>query len=255
MEDYYQEIGRAGRDNKPSRAILVFEKRDIERLKEKYKYETPTYKEILKTFKTICNYFQISNNELPQQNYFLDLNIFCHRYKIKSNKLKIILTLLRNSQIMDVDAFSSEKDIAYRFKVSNLELTKIISSESLIQEKKILDYLVRFYGEGEGEGVCYSTIEMKLLVFKTGISKTKILFLLEKLTQRGIIEIQTLSSDYKIRFKVPRENEKTIERHSCYFKNFLKIKEESFKKILAFYQLNTDQSYFKYILEYFGEYS
>ena len=59
LEAYFQEAGRAGRDEKPAYAILLCNAHDIHSLKEQYEQKTPTIEQIKQTYQAIFNYYQI----------------------------------------------------------------------------------------------------------------------------------------------------------------------------------------------------
>ncbi len=63
IENYYQETGRAGRDQKPAFAYLLFHKGDVGELKSQFLDSLPTPQDIEGTYKDLCNFLQIAYGE------------------------------------------------------------------------------------------------------------------------------------------------------------------------------------------------
>ncbi|HSZ24242.1 MAG TPA: ATP-dependent DNA helicase RecQ [Cytophagaceae bacterium] len=60
LEAYYQEAGRAGRDEKKSYAILLYTNRELEELTIKINQKYPSAELIRKTYQSLANYFKIA---------------------------------------------------------------------------------------------------------------------------------------------------------------------------------------------------
>ena len=59
LEAYFQEAGRAGRDEKSAYAVLLCNNFDIVSLREQYEEKTPSVEDIKQCYQAIYNYYQI----------------------------------------------------------------------------------------------------------------------------------------------------------------------------------------------------
>ena len=82
LEEYYQEAGRAGRDERKSYAVILWNKQDIINLKKRISNAFPPKELILRVYESLANYYQIaagSGNGLV-----LDFNLgeFCSTFRL-----------------------------------------------------------------------------------------------------------------------------------------------------------------------------
>ena len=82
LEEYYQEAGRAGRDEEKSYAVILWNKQDTINLKKRVSDSFPPKKHILRVYESLANYYEIaagSGNGLV-----LDFNLydFCRHFHL-----------------------------------------------------------------------------------------------------------------------------------------------------------------------------
>ena len=80
MEQYYQEIGRCGRDGGAAKAILLVEEGDDQKLWNSATISIPSAAAIKKTYKHLCHYFDIAYGEKPDDILVFNHALFCERY-------------------------------------------------------------------------------------------------------------------------------------------------------------------------------
>lgn len=79
MEAYYQEAGRAGRDEEKAYAVLLYNERDLEELKARILLQFPTMEEIREVYQGIVNYLQVPVGAEGVY-YDFDINDFVKRF-------------------------------------------------------------------------------------------------------------------------------------------------------------------------------
>lgn len=128
IESYFQESGRAGRDNKAAMTILLYNKNDKSRMEKRVRSNFPEIKEIKKIYEALGNFFQIPVG--GGRNLVLDFNIgeFASRFKLNMvvvyNSLKILeregyLELTEEVRNPSRVHFLAGRDDLYRFQVEN----------------------------------------------------------------------------------------------------------------------------------------
>ena len=82
LEAYFQEAGRAGRDELKAYGILLYNKSDITKLKKRVSDSFPTKDYVKQVYSYLCNFLQIAEGYgLDSVNPF-DISSFCIRYKL-----------------------------------------------------------------------------------------------------------------------------------------------------------------------------
>ncbi len=87
LEAYYQEAGRAGRDEKKAYAILLYSENDIKELIRKYIGEYPSIEEIKTTYEFVMNMLQIPIGDGLNQQIPFDLTLLMERSGFGAIKL------------------------------------------------------------------------------------------------------------------------------------------------------------------------
>ena len=96
IETYYQQSGRAGRDNKKAYSILLFDENDIKYQQTLLKQRYPKCYEIIDFYNNLSNYLQIPIGSVPDDNKSINIKNFKERYKISSIELYNFLNILQN---------------------------------------------------------------------------------------------------------------------------------------------------------------
>ncbi len=94
LEAYFQEAGRAGRDEQSAYAVLLFNKNDILDSERLFKLQFPNLSEIKRVYSALGNYYQIPVGSGAECVFEFDLSHFCSNYNLQSlstyNSLKFL---------------------------------------------------------------------------------------------------------------------------------------------------------------------
>jgi ATP-dependent DNA helicase RecQ len=121
LEAYYQEAGRAGRDEQKAYAILLYNYTDRLMQQKRFELNFPTIQEIKQTYHHLANYCQIAYETGEGASFELDLGDFCARFKLDAIKTLNALKFLEQDEYL---AFNESVFLPsrFRFEVLNEEL-------------------------------------------------------------------------------------------------------------------------------------
>jgi len=136
-ETYYQEAGRAGRDEKKAYGILLFEEADLIELQNHFNNKYPDLGTIKAIYQAIGNYYQLATGGGEGWSFDFDISDFCNQYGfhkiIVYNSLKLLEKsgYLILSEVLENDSrikFRLHKDELYKFQVEHKEYDRYIKT-------------------------------------------------------------------------------------------------------------------------------
>ncbi len=107
LEAYYQEAGRAGRDEKKAFAVLLYSEADKIRLRTRLEQSYPSVEEIRQVYHQLGNYFQLAYGAGEGLSLEFDLADFCSRFGLEPVKTLHCLKFLEH------DGYISVSDSVY----------------------------------------------------------------------------------------------------------------------------------------------
>ena len=246
IENYYQEAGRAGRNDAPAEAILLTNKNDEEQVKKQFLSILPEVSFVKKVYGKLNSYFQIAYGEGDGLNFQLNFNSFCATYQLNTLITYNSLQLLdRNSVIALSESFSRKstvrficsKDVLFDYLEVNKQLNAMVKD------------ILRTYG---GIFDFDTKINTVLLSSKSNTSEELILKGLQQLFEDEIIDYKASHSDLELTFLVPREDDRTINSFAYLIKEQNQLKERNVMQMLD-YVNNDSICRNKQLLVYFDE--
>jgi len=246
IEAYFQEAGRAGRDEKRSYAVLLYENADILGARKNLTQAFPGISTIRSVYQALGNYFQIPAGSGKDARLDMDLSAFASEYKfptvIAYNSLKF---LEKEGYIMLSDALhrqsriyvKADKETLYRFQVENefydLLLKTILRSYSGV--------LTEFVGFSEAE-----------LARRAGISTDELVKHLKRLEKLKLIDYTPASDKPLLVYLDDRLDGKDIRISPVYYQDRLEEARQRLEAMI-FYAESTKKCRNQQLLEYFGE--
>lgn len=153
LENYYQEAGRAGRDGQKSYAVMLYQQKDIEDLKEAALLKFPDLQTIRAVYQAVANYLQIPTGIGEGTYYSFDIIDFAKKFQLDLilaiNSLKVLEQegyVSFNEQVFVPSKiqFICNKDTLYEFENSYPALEPFIKA-LLRNYEGIFDYPVSVY--------------------------------------------------------------------------------------------------------------
>ncbi|AEM71960.1 ATP-dependent DNA helicase, RecQ family [Allomuricauda ruestringensis DSM 13258] len=246
LESYFQEAGRAGRDGKPSTAIILTSKEDKDKAKQQFLSTLPDVAFVKKVYSKLNNYFQISYGELITDPLAFKFNEFCKRYEFNPNMTFNAIRILDQNSVLSLAENFKEKT-TLQFVASKSGIFEYLDKNR--KTAPIIQTILRTYG---GITEYETKINLYMLSKKTGASEEYLKQILQQLADDGIVEYQNNTSDLEITFLVPREDDHTINLFAKKIKDFNQVKQNNMAAMLG-YISNKKVCRSVYLLNYFGE--
>lgn len=101
LEEYYQEAGRAGRDGRPSFAVLIVSRADKAALTRRLNESFPDKDTIRRIYELAGNFLDVAVGSGYNHVYEFDFALFCSRFKIKPAIARNALGLLTRAEYID----------------------------------------------------------------------------------------------------------------------------------------------------------
>ncbi len=127
-EAYFQEAGRAGRDEQKAYAIILYQQTDIKTLKEQIELSFPPIEMIKNIYRALGSYLQLAIGSGKDQTFLFNLYDFCQAYPFNLlttyNALKILeragyISLTESVYIPSRIHFHVKKEVLLNFQVSH----------------------------------------------------------------------------------------------------------------------------------------
>ena len=246
LESYYQETGRAGRNNEKAYAVIIKNEADEGHLKGQFLSAIPSVDFIKTVYRKLCNYFQISYGEGELTSHFFNFNAFCNTYNFNSSKTFNTLQILDRTSILKLSQqFTYQTQL--QFIISNDSLFSYIERHPDLET--IIKTILRTYG-----GIFEHLLKIDISLIANKIDKTEdsVIHTLNRLKKDQIVEFNFSNTDSEVTFLQPREDDKTINRISKIVEQQHQLKREQIQAVID-YVSNDTICKNKQLLDYFGE--
>lgn len=137
MEAYYQEAGRAGRDEQKAYAVLLYHKNELEQLIQRTEQNFPDITTIKRVYQALANYYKIAVGSSLLESYNFDIEQFCTTYQLKPMETYQALKRLENEGFVGFNEsyfnpsriiINVEKIALYDYQLRNKNAEEIITT-------------------------------------------------------------------------------------------------------------------------------
>jgi ATP-dependent DNA helicase RecQ len=246
LEAYYQEAGRAGRDEKPAKAFLLYNESDRRSVDQRIQISFPELSVIKDVYNALGNFFQIPLGGGKGQSYDFILTDFISKFKFNALIAHNSLKVLQREGYLEVTEelnnpsrvhFKVARDDLYKFQIANEKLDGFIK------------LLLRSYS---GMFSSFVAIDETLLAKRSGLGPDGVYQYLLRLSSSGIIQYIPRKKNPVIFFCEERLDSKNL-YFSVETYKFLKERYIDRANEMLLYASGLNKCRSQILLTYFGE--
>ena len=198
LEAYYQEAGRAGRDEKAAYAVIFFSETDRVEMERRFNLAFPAVEQIRSVYHTIANYLQVPTGTGQGVSFNFNVADFCNHYRLDS------LRVFNCIKILEMDDYIAVSDSAYlpsrlHFTVTNMELYKFQVEQPAYDH--FIKTILRSY---ESVFDDFVNINEKEISVRAGIDISQVFKNLNYLKKIGILNYEPQTDKPQLVFTQPR---------------------------------------------------
>ncbi|MHA4737319.1 RecQ family ATP-dependent DNA helicase [Dyadobacter sp. MSC1_007] len=248
LEAYYQEAGRAGRDEQKAYAVAIFNKIDLEELIDSVERKYPPVELLRRVYQALANYYKIAVGAGELSGFDFDIQEFTGIFGLPVNETHYALKLLEEEGFLQLSENFNEPSRIH-FLVDNRELYDF---QIRYQEyDSFIKLILRLYGgEVFTEYVRISETELGQIYFGT---EAEVIKKLKFLAEREILVYEPRKDKPQLTFLTPRYDASLLPINVF---EIQKKKDRDLKKAQAVvrYASHTQRCRTLLLLEYFNEF-
>ncbi len=245
LEAYYQEAGRAGRDEQKSYAVLLYQPADRVLFEKKFEKNFPPVEDIRKTYHFLCNYLQIPLGSGEGVAYDFNIGDFCSKFQldvistisiIKTLEYNEYLVLSENALLPSRVQFLINGEDLYKFQVENFRYDAFIKT------------VLRTYGGAFDQFVSVKEAD---IASRINSSRSDVIRMFEELNKHEVISYIRKTDQPLLTFLKPRYITENLYIDVKYYQERKEIYKLKMNAMLAYAEKAVCRS--MQLLQYFDE--
>ncbi|HLT94553.1 MAG TPA: RecQ family ATP-dependent DNA helicase, partial [Membranihabitans sp.] len=244
VEEYYQEIGRAGRDGLPAKAYMLWNEEDFENMHSIIDIAFPSEEMITYILRRFVHYFQLPKGRAVLSQRF-NMEELGKVFEVSIFQIHSVLSLLMKMGVLEYQEPILQEG----------EVEILINSDEMLQIRlqyprlfELIDYWVRRVDNAFGAPI---KVETENLMENLGASKKDIIQRLEALHRYGFVSYKPEGQYGIVRFPHGRPDLQTIEYDMELVKSLKERQLQGVRNMQKY--IDEDECRFRFLQQYFGE--
>lgn len=246
IENYFQEAGRGGRDEKRAYAVLLYGKADKNNLETAFESSYPELKEVRQVYRALGSYFQLGIGGGEGESYDFDIIEFSKNYRFE-DQIKVLASL----KILEQAGWLTLSEAIF---IPSSVFVKV-NRETLYSfqlRHKELDAMIKALTRGYPSLFSHPTnINEKTISHFLKISEEDVVKQLQYLHNESIIEFSLKKEKPQITFLTPRMNVEDLTFDTQLYKFRKERQKFRIEKMVAYCEEKRCRSVM--LLDYFGQ--
>lgn len=246
LEAYFQEAGRAGRDEQKAYAVLLVEQADRLDLEKQIINSFPDIDTIKQVYQALANYYQIPIGSAFNESYFFDMSAFCKQYNMQ------VFTVFNCLKFLEKEGYLMLSEATYNPSRIKIEINKNELYEFQVKNPTMDLFLKTILRSYTGLFEEFVKIDEYDLARKINTTKEKVEKALDYLANLKLISYVKQTNLPQLTYLQERVDAKSLYISK---QHYTERKEVAVKKMEAviYYAFSKHKCRSQILLSYFGE--